>query len=105
VSSSYLLSILVRKRTAKGGTQITNTLIKGTTRFTHAPSRTYIVVKAYGEGSDAGDKSTKKAATGLYKYALRQTFMIETGDNSDMGVRAKMPPIVLQVWTLPRTSK
>ena len=32
---------------------------------------------------DVGDKSANKAATGLLKYALRQTFLIETGDDPD----------------------
>jgi hypothetical protein len=30
-----------------------------------------------------GDKATAKAMTGAYKYALRQTFCIETGDDPD----------------------
>ena len=34
-----------------------------------------------GEGSDTGDKASNKALTGAYKYALRQTFCIETGDD------------------------
>ena len=42
-----------------------------------------ITVQAVGEGADAGDKASYKAATGLYKYALRQTFCIETGDDPD----------------------
>lgn len=51
--------------------------------FTHAPSETSIYVEAAGEGSDTMDKSFNKAMTGAYKYALRETFCIETGDDPD----------------------
>ena len=40
-----------------------------------------IDVMVAGGGHDSTDKKTYKALTGAYKYALRQTFMIETGDN------------------------
>ena len=43
----------------------------------------YIDVTAPGEGADSGDKSGNKANTCAYKYALRQTFVIETGDDPD----------------------
>lgn len=36
-----------------------------------------------GQGKDSADKAIPKALTGAYKYALRQTFMIETGDDPD----------------------
>jgi hypothetical protein len=68
--------------TAKGS-QMTNTLITATIRFTHAPSGTFIDSASTGEGFDSGDKSANKAMTGLYKYAMRQTFCIETGDDPD----------------------
>jgi hypothetical protein len=67
----------------KSGTAMTNTVVSAMVRFTHAPSGTFVDVAAVGEGSDAGDKSANKAMTGLYKYALRQTFCIETGDDPD----------------------
>jgi len=54
-----------------------------TVRFTHAPSATHIDVMSIGEGADVGDKSANKAMTAAYKYALRQTFCIETGDDPD----------------------
>ena len=65
------------------GKPMLNTTLRVTMRFTHAPSGTYIDVDARGEGSDSGDKSSNKALTGAYKYALRQTFCIETGDDPD----------------------
>ncbi len=65
------------------GKQMVNTTLHATIRFFHAPSATSFDVVALGEGSDTGDKSINKAATGAYKYALRQTFCIETGDDPD----------------------
>ena len=69
--------------TTKSGTAMINTLISAVIRFTHAPSGTYIDCAATGEGFDSGDKSANKAMTGSYKYAMRQTFCIETGDDPD----------------------
>lgn len=57
--------------------------VRATVAFTHAPSGTQLMVQAVGEGSDSGDKASNKAMTGAYKYALRQTFCIETGDDPD----------------------
>ena len=54
-----------------------------TYQFQHAPSATSIEVTVIGQGADTGDKATNKAMTGAYKYALRQTLMIETGDDPD----------------------
>lgn len=67
--------------TAKG-TAMVNTVIHATVRFLHTSGES-LDVDAVGEGSDSGDKSANKAMTGLYKYALRQTFCIETGDDPD----------------------
>ncbi len=69
--------------TTKGGTPMNETLTHGIVRFVHAPTNSSIDVHATGEGMDAGDKSANKASTGLLKYALRQTFLIETGDDPD----------------------
>jgi hypothetical protein len=87
----------------KGGSTMNHTTIEGVVRFTHAPSETWIESVAVGEGADVGDKSSPKALTGLLKYALRQTFCIETGDDpdntpSDTQTRAapkkELPPVV-----------
>jgi hypothetical protein len=69
-------------QTTKGST-MNRTRLSSTVRFYHAPSCTYIDVQAPGEGADSGDKSGNKANTCAYKYALRQTFVIETGDDPD----------------------
>jgi hypothetical protein len=62
---------------------------------------------AIGEGTDSGDKAAAKALTGAYKYALRETFCIETGDDpdntsSDTQERAapSVPKPVHPGWTL-----
>ncbi|MFM8319391.1 MAG: ERF family protein [Chloroflexota bacterium] len=78
------LQLLERERyTTERGTPMVSTSLLGKVRFTHAPSQTWIDVMVTGEGSDSGDKSYNKAMTGLYKYAIRQTLMIETGDDPD----------------------
>lgn len=43
----------------------------------------FIAVTTIGEGTDSGDKASYKAMTGAMKYALRQAFVIETGDDPD----------------------
>jgi hypothetical protein len=68
--------------TAKGSVMNSVDLV-AVIRFTHAPSATFIDVEALGSGADSGDKASNKALTGAYKYALRQTFCIETGDDPD----------------------
>lgn len=64
------------------GSSMNRVQVLVTYRFTHA-SGTYIDVQAAGEGADVGDKATAKAMTIAYKYALRQAFLIETGDDPD----------------------
>ena len=51
--------------------------------FVHATSGTEIKVAAMGAGADVGDKAVPKMLTGALKYALRQSFLIETGDDPD----------------------
>ncbi len=67
----------------KKGTVMNHVTAHGIVTFMHPESATFIDVHAMGEGMDAGDKAGNKAATGLLKYALRQTFLIETGDDPD----------------------
>lgn len=60
----------------------------------HGPSGEHQVVCALGCGTDVGDKAAGKASTSAYKYALRECFGLETGDDpdehpsSDQGVSA-----------------
>lgn len=88
----HVLSVTDIKRdmfTNAKGTHMTNTAVNLALRFTHAPSGTFIDVGAAGEGTDSGDKSTPKSLTGAFKYALRQTFCIETGDDPDQQASAE----------------
>ena len=55
-------------------------------------SYTYIV--AAGSGTDKLDKSIYKAMTGAFKYALRQTFAIPSGDDAEAcGSSKGAPPV------------
>lgn len=68
----------------KSGANMNSVTLEAVVRFTHAPSRTWVDVEALGEGADSGDKATNKAMTGALKYAQRQTFDLETGDDPDL---------------------
>jgi len=70
-----------RYETKRGTTMFVTRLIV-TYRFSH-DSGDHQDVVVVGEGGDAGDKGSPKAMTCAYKYALRQGFMIETGDDPD----------------------
>ena len=78
-----VVSLVQDTYTTSRGSTMNRTVINAIYRFTHADSGTSIDVFAIGEGADIGDKSANKASTGAFKYALRQTFMIETGDDPD----------------------
>ena len=68
---------------SKNQTPMTNVSLELQVTFLHGPSGTKRKVWAWGEGADSGDKATPKAMTGALKYALRQTFGLETGDDPD----------------------
>jgi hypothetical protein len=54
-----------------------------TFRFQHAESGTFIDVEVLGDGADTGDKAGNKSMTTAKKYALLETFLLETGDDPD----------------------
>lgn len=63
----------------RNGYQLYRVRIKGTVSMVHGDEReekTY-----FGEGADTGDKATAKAQTSCLKQALRQIFLIETGEH------------------------
>ena len=68
---------------SKGGARGINLLFGFEWTVTHAPSGTSIVVSSVGEAADYGDKAANKAMTAGLKYAMRQTLVIETGDDPD----------------------
>lgn len=43
----------------------------------------YVFIEAAGDGMDSGDKDVPKAMTIAFKYALRESFAIETGNDPD----------------------
>ena len=69
-------------QTAKGGS-MNRVILKMTYTFTHALSGDTRQAVSMGEAADSGDKATAKAMTIAFKYALRQSFMLETGDDPD----------------------
>ncbi len=84
VHPSTMTNVITDSYTTKNGATMNRTITSLVYRFAHAPSGTFIDVAVNGEGADVGDKSSNKALTGAFKYALRQTLMIETGDDPDM---------------------
>jgi hypothetical protein len=69
--------------TTSSGTTMNHTIGRFTFHIHHTASDTGLDVEVLGEGADVGDKSANKAMTAAFKYALRQTFVIETGDDPD----------------------
>jgi hypothetical protein len=65
-----------------GGSSMNRIIAKFEFTFAHT-SGEFIKVTALGEGADVGDKTAPKCNTGALKYALRQTLLIETGDDPD----------------------
>lgn len=51
--------------------------------WVHVTSETSITVTSIGEGTDWGDKASNKAMTAAMKYNMRQTLVLETGDDPD----------------------
>ncbi len=92
MSVHEIKSITRETYTTKSGTPMINTVISAVVRFSHVSGES-IDVASTGEGSDAGDKSANKAMTGLYKYAIRQTFCIETGDDPDKYASEEREPV------------
>ena len=65
------------------GTHMNRTTAKFGFRFVHAPTETFFEVQVLGQGADVGDKDANKAMTAALKYALRQSLLIETGNDPD----------------------
>lgn len=65
-----------------GGSLMNRIIAKFEFTFAHTSGES-IKVTALGEGADTGDKTAPKCNTGALKYALRQTLLIETGDDPD----------------------
>lgn len=85
------------------GKKTFRTVVDYTFVYTHVPSATHIQVAVVGEGVDTGDKSAYKAATGALKYALRQPFLIETGDEPEAHTLPEEGPPVFKNSALRKT--
>jgi hypothetical protein len=69
---------------AKSGREMPHIRLLLTYRFSHFPSDQCMDIQTIGEAIDTSDKAANKAMTIGYKYALRQFFLIETGDDPDI---------------------
>ena len=58
--------------------------------FEHVESGEQAFVEVFAEASDQGDKRASKAMTLAKKYALREFFLIETGDDPDAEVNKRV---------------
>jgi hypothetical protein len=77
------------KRTTKQGTgeiietPVNRVRLLNTYEWRDAENGDTLTVQSIGEGMDAGDKATNKAMTAAYKYMVRHTLAISTGDDGD----------------------
>lgn len=83
VYPSSMIELTAEPFTSKHGSVINVSKLAAIYCFHHAPSDTKFFVSVIGKGMDTGDKDSNKAMTAAFKYALRQTLMIETGDDPD----------------------
>jgi len=68
--------------TTSRGAMMNRVIILATAEFAHVSGST-LTVSSPGEGADSGDKATAKAMTQALKYILRQSLVLETGDDPD----------------------
>lgn len=84
---SGVRDLRTESKTSAKGTPINHVI--GWFTFTFAHGDHTHLAEALGEAMDSSDKACNKAMTAAYKYVLRQTFMIETGDAAAGQERAK----------------
>lgn len=70
-------------------------LINGTAtyRFEDVEDGSFIDIEVPYSGADSTDKAPYKAMTGARKYALRQAFLIETGDDPEKDEKPSPEPV------------
>jgi hypothetical protein len=73
----------MREYDTKNGAQMVDATGQYQWTFHHVASKTELFAVSRGEGSDTNDKASNKCSTCGMKYGLRQTFIIETGDDPD----------------------
>jgi len=72
--------------TTKNDSVMQHAVLAVTYTLTHSPEQgepSDVSVEVVGESADRMDKAAAKAMTMALKYALRQSFLIETGDDPD----------------------
>lgn len=78
----------------RSGTRMQRVAIRVVYRLTHAPSGESVDVATVGEAADNGDKALAKSMTIAWKYCVRQTFAIATGDDPDVKSHEFVSPSV-----------
>lgn len=77
---------------AARSSEMHRTAVIRTFMFMHVHSKESATVQVAGEAADGGDKSIPKAMTLAKKYALREYFLLETGDDPDYEVASRTSP-------------
>lgn len=72
-------------RPTKAGGMMTTVDLVTTWTITDGESGESITVESFGAGADGGDKYSGKASTSAMKYALLTTFLLSTGEDSELG--------------------
>ena len=81
--------ISTEEYTTNRGSRVSLFLGKRSFAFQHTDSGEVVFVEVFAEASDSGDKRASKAMTLATKYALRELFLIETGDDPDAVVLSR----------------
>ncbi|MEF3306643.1 ERF family protein [Paenibacillus sp. GYB003] len=68
---------------AKGAYRNPTTKVNVKYKIVDAETGEFEVINSVGYGTDTADKGSNKAMTGAFKYAMRQSFAISTGDDGD----------------------
>lgn len=89
VETTHLQSQDVKTSTGK---EMACRLVSRVFKFVHVPTEQEAEVQVIGEAADSGDKAALKAQTIAKKYALREFFLIETGDDPDFLVFERGSP-------------
>jgi len=78
------------RQTAKGGA-LFYTVVEVEFDFVSAEDGSKHTIKTYGEAMDSADKSTNKAMSAAYKYAVMQSFCIPTEGDNDADLTTHEP--------------
>jgi len=85
----FLESVDTKEVTTKAGTVMQIVTVIMVFTFTDIESGESVSVRMGGQGSDTLDKGIFKAMTGAEKYALKQAFLVPTGDDPEVDNEAE----------------